>query len=228
MTVIRVVGFVGDLLGLDLLAWLDLLGYMLDIQNAKKTAKVKASFWRTSANMVKVLANCVGNWMTTCQSFVQVNHQMIIQMIESLRTFLKGYIKDVRVPAIPSTDQPGPISQILDFILNNPIIAFFKKYSPFSKLVEFLQGKLDDMVTGPDLSVLTDAIANQLDRFADDEWDIVTRLVESVKGQLQDFINKKIDMLTCFMNIITDEFWSIFDSFELVVDVLFDMIQGLI
>ena len=203
-----IANFLKDYLGIDINGMLEWLALMFDTKMIKETQEKLTGFVR--------------NLQTHTETFFDVNESTIKDSFEALREKLKPIIKDHR-PAHDASKkgQDNPGLTALRWMLDNPVLAAIRKYSPIFWILDAedegaMEG-LGDSLKIPDCTILFRTMEEVTKTIVDENvvaiWDLLAEVWDGLQATLADpsQASKKAQSL------LFDTFWTIFDAVKSVI-----------
>ena len=247
MNILTTVGsvstFLKETLGIDLTRFLALFGFVWDYPNILKTQQVCAVIHLVNVlpTLPQIIVKTVQDGAPILQDIVTTNASWMKDHIKALRSLVPPFINSERVPQGPDflavaehALQESFLGKLLKSVLNNPIINDIMRYISVGMLE--VMSTLDDQISFPGLGdlekVLTKNFTAILEKFLGDAKKDIHSFIQDVVNGIGEVLASKCNIGDLISMVLSDVFWSIFDTaqdFALsLVDLLSDLMGAIL
>ncbi|KAK7001514.1 hypothetical protein R3P38DRAFT_3284352 [Favolaschia claudopus] len=214
-----------EVTGIDLVKYLDWLGFLFDWDNIMKTQKILANYATTS--------------LKTFGRVMSGNGAFFAAMIKDIKATINDVIPDMRevttdTSTNPSADGDGLSSikailgPVFDVLFNNPIASVF--FDILGRLMEAFSGQ--DEIIVPGVDALFTAIDSIVSKAFASGVDNISKFITDICAKLNDVCNKTITIGQFVMDLLSDTIWTIIDTLAMLlmdaVDVFDSIVVALI
>ncbi|CAG7561991.1 unnamed protein product [Fusarium equiseti] len=201
----KVVGnLLEDYLGFDgLNRLLDYLKMVFDPESVRKTQQV--------------LRGAITGCLDLTGRFLEVNKNSISDMFEDGKTFLQSFLDDPRQPS------QGTVGDIINQILNNPVVRLLMKINPLQWIMEAVKEELPDFQIPPFAETINKVISS-FGNAVDKEVKVLDQLLANFTSESQQlFADRSPESIKrSIRRMLQSMGWALFDTIRNIFESIYD------